>query len=194
MPTKSLFKKYLVTSIVVSLVAAALLGIVALLSGEFNDISWRVLITTLVIGVFSITSLASLRGFESKVVEELWVSRAGIVASLVAAVTVLLLVWADNLGGEGLAKTAAVVSVLAVGFAHISLILPFRSRSALSSMLTLTTCAAVAVVAGLIISLIFVEDLSEGGSVYRVLGVFAILDVLGTILIPVLSKMLPKSR
>ena len=195
MLTKSLFKKYLIFTVVVSLVAAALLGILTLLGGEFNDVSWQVLFTTLTVGVFSITALASLRGFEAKSATELWASRLGILASLAAMLLTFVAIWIDyGSDWDLLYQSAIVASVSAVGFAHISLLLPFRTHSSTVKLLTLATSAIIIFVASIVIGIALIDELSDVDGIWRLLGVFAILDVLGTILLPVLAKTLPKSR
>lgn len=53
-----------------------------------------------------------------------------------------------------------------------------------------STIFCIIAVAGILIGLVALEDSGSGDAIYRLLGVFAILDVLGTIVSPVLVKSL----
>lgn len=191
--SKSTLKKYLILTIVTSLIISALLGIITLLSGEV--VSWEVITTTIVVGLFSIFSLGSLRGFESTDLFEKLISQVGVVTSLLATGLLLFLIWfsPDFWDGETYYRITAIASVLAVALSHISLILPFAKQSMLTAALVSATSGVVAIVAAIIVSLIVFEANDYEG-IYRVLGVFAILDVLGTILVPISSKFVPPSK
>src|SRR5262249_13015643 len=65
MPDKQTLKRYFIIAIIASLVASALLGILVVLLGGFGELEGKILASTLVIGILSVTSLANLRNFES---------------------------------------------------------------------------------------------------------------------------------
>jgi hypothetical protein len=190
MPTKHLLKRYFITAIITSLVISALIGIFVILLGSFGEIEARILLTTLAIGIFSITSLANLRNLESEHRSYRRFAGLSIIFSLIAVLFTLSLIWISVEHTPW--KPALVFFVLAVSTAHASLLLPSRSRSTLLDVAVTTTLACIAFVAGFLIYLIIAENADLGEFFYRLLGVFAILDVLGTIVTPIIARLTPK--
>lgn len=164
---------------------AALMGIVALLSGgEFGEGEAKVLLTTLIVGSASICMLCYLATADTR-----W-ARVGLVGSVVLVVpvaTALMLVW-QEWGGEpeGLLKTFGIGVVAAITIAQICLLLSLAgARPGLRLILVATVVLAV-VLAGLVSGLIL--EAFDGDSNWRLLGVVAILDVLGTLVTIALAK------
>jgi hypothetical protein len=192
MLSKADLKRMFIIGIITSLVLSAGAGIFVLLTGSFDLIDGKILGTTLAIGLFSITSLADLRNFESEQASYRSFALIGLGLSLIALVLVTLIIWSDTFIDMPW-KPAAVSSILAISAAHASLLLPARGKNAALNSAVTVTLGMIALVAGLIIYLVLGEDTEVGDMFYRLLGVFAILDVLGTILVPILSKFLPSS-
>lgn len=157
---------------------AALMGIAALLSGgAFGEREGQVLLTTLVVGC---TSVAMLCYLATGATRFQWVGVVGGVVVLVPALVALLLVWnGDAWEGETIFQVFGVGLVAAATVAQLSLLLGVAGdRRRLHAVLWPTVVLAVAVavvVSGMIIG----EPGSDG--VLRLLGVMAILDVLGTV-------------
>jgi len=167
---------------------AALIGIVALLGGgDFGETQGRVLLTTLLVGVVSIAVLCYLvtAGRRSQPV-----GVAGGVVVLVPFATALVMIWGDvqHGPGEGLLRTFGIGSVAAATLAQASLLLAMaeRARPAVRRILvaTLTLAAALAVM----VSLLITGYNPSGDTYYRLLGVVAILDVLGTVVAAALMR------
>jgi len=157
---------------------AALMGIAALLGGEFGDTSARILLTTVVVGCASVLTLACLVPFETR-----WmaVSVTGFLVTLATATLALLITWVDSEGwGEGMLQTLGVGITLALTLAQVCLLLGVSVRKPSVSVLVWLTVAVAAVVAGMVITVI-VGDSEPGDGFWRLLGVVAILDVLGTL-------------
>lgn len=164
---------------------AALMGIVALLGGgEFGEGEARVLLTTLIVGSASICMLCYLATSGTRFVA---VGVLGALALVVPVGTALVLVWSDwDDVPEGLLKTFGVGVVVAVTLAQICLLLSLAgARAGLRLILIATTVLAV-VLAGLVSGLIL--EAFDGDSNFRLLGVVAILDVLGTLVTSALAK------
>lgn len=164
---------------------AALMGIVALLGGgDFGEGEARVLLTTLVIGCASVCMLCYLAPGGTRFAV---VGITGAIALILPVTTALLLVWSEwDTDMEGLLKAFGVGVVVAVTLAQLSLLLSdVVDRAGLKVVLTGTVVLAV-VLAGLIISLIL--EITDGDDLWRVLGVVAILDVLGTLVTIALAK------
>lgn len=178
--------------IVSSLVASALVGIFVLLTGSFDNTDWKILGTTLAVGIFSITSLANLRTFDSDKGLFRSYSAASIIISIAAFCLVTGLIWSESTS-DIIGKFTATFAVLAVSSAHASMLLPLRNRGANQKTVVTATLMFIAAVAAMIIYLVWAADTDVGDLYYRTLGVFAILDVLGTIIAPILARLAPKT-
>lgn len=167
---------------------AALMGVIALLGGgAFGETERRILLTTLLVGV---TSVAVLCYLATAGTPYQLVGVAGGAAVLVPLVSALFLVWSDW-GGEPpewLGRTFGVGVVVAATLAQASLLLALGARSRpLVRRLLAATLVLATVLAGLVSYLILGPE--PGGSAYaRMLGVVAILDVLGTVVVTALTR------
>lgn len=196
-------RRIVVWVIIVSLVITALIGIVTLLSGgEFGEIQGKTLLSTLAIAAYSITALCHLAIIGRDVRAVGW---AGIAASVVGLASALTLVWWNYNSYDWasdtqsvyltITKVFAVSTITAVSFAHANLMLLLANthrrwmRVALSSTLLM-----IALVAILVIPPIITDGEFPGETVadvyWRLFGVIAILDALGTIALPVTALIL----
>jgi hypothetical protein len=172
------------TVVVASFSVAALLGIYALLKGgDFGETEGNVLLTTVVVGLESIALLCYLASLGKPFAA---VGYAGAPVSLLAAGIALYLTWAGD--GEGdwvdLLKAFGVLVTLAASLAQASLLLALTARRRMTAVLV-GTLAAVGVVALMVVVAILGEDVDDG--FWRLLGVVAILDVLGTVVLAATS-------
>ena len=180
--------------IIVSVSIAAAVGIVTVVTGDFGETQNRVFWTTALVAGLSIAALCHLAiiGRQIRVVGFL-----GLAAGLAALATGTLLIWANwsDYSAEfqsAVVKVFAVAGALAVFLAQSNLLLLLSSRRRRTIRLSLyVTLAAISVVYVLITALIltdgdiasrFTDDLYV-----RVLAVVAIIDALGTVLLPVLA-------
>jgi hypothetical protein len=183
----STFRRVAATLTIGSFSVAALMGILALLGGgSFGDDQVRVLLTTLIVGCASICTLCYLATSGSR-----WapLGMAGAIAVILPTVTSLMLVWADwDLFGddmEGVWKAFGIGVVLALTLAQLCLLLALAGDGRLGAVLW-PTVAIAAVLAVLIAGMILEEV--DADDVWRLLGVLAILDVLGTLVTIALAK------
>lgn len=179
--------------IIVSLAAAALVGIVTVLAGDFGEVQGKILLTTLLLAGFSITSLCHLAvvGRSLRIV-----GFVGIGTSLVAFAAGAMLIWRDweiwSDPSELVLKSFLVGSILAASLAQANLLLLLGERRSpvirVGLYVTLAFIAALAVLA--ILPIVTDGQIpGENGEPYaRAIAVVAILDVLGTIVVPVLSR------
>lgn len=183
-----LIRRWAVIAIIVSLSVTAVIGIVTLLGGSFGDVQSKVMLTTLVIGVFSVLALADLavagRRFQ-------WSGYLGILTAAIALGMSLSMIWGEAWSHEAFWKTFGIIAVLAGSLAHANLLLLLgeRRRPVVQASLWITV-ALVALLAGMIIALILTDGDIGSDAYARVLGTVAILDVLGTIVVPVVSRFL----
>lgn len=189
-------RRVAVITIVVSLAVTALVGIVVLLSGSTDDVLGRILGTTLVLAAFSVTSLCHLAvvGKAPQIV-----GFVGILASGGAFVAAEVLVWAgDTLPPHSLDdwfRTLGVLTVLALSLSHANLLLLLEARkrqivrAGLRATLVLIAFVAIGIWIPLLDNGTFPDDTS-GQWYWRLFGVLAILDALGTIVLPVTGAIL----
>ena len=184
-----------IIAIIGSLVIAAILGIIALLSGEFGEVQGKVLVTTLTVAAFGTTALCHLATVSRQVRV---VGFVGIAASAIAAACALVLIWMPwdaNIDTEWLWKGLGLAGVAAVSLAQANLLLLLAGRQHPVIRTTLwVTLGAVAIVA----VMIWLPIMSEGEipgqgaeeAYWRFFGVVAIIDALGTIALPILGLVL----
>jgi hypothetical protein len=157
---------------------AALMGIIALLSGgAFGEREGQVLLTTLVVGVTSVAMLCYLATAGTRFQA---VGVVGGIVVLVPATQALLLVWDEGSWDfEAFFKTFSTGLTVAATLAQLALLLAVAGdRQRLRWVLWPTVALAVGV-AGVTTTVIFTE--ADSDLTLRTLGVMAILDVLGTL-------------
>ncbi len=184
-------RKGAIYGIIVSFSLAAVVGIIALLSGDFGETQGKIILTTLLMGATSITALCHLAIADRAM---RLVGFVGLAASTVALITGLVLIWRDwnDSAFEDWLKVFVTAGVLAVSFAHSNLLLLLAGRRRvvirIGLMITLVMIAIVAI-------MIILPVVSEGEIpgfeneewYWRLFGVVGILDVLGTVVVPVLA-------
>ena len=170
--------KILIGSVVVS----ALLGIWALLAGEFDETQVKVLLTSLCISGASILSMACAAAWDKGPWPPL--PRIGMGLAIGGFGYLIVLIWAEA-DGEGYWKTSATLLILATGAAHAALIGLARLRNR-HAWLVPATWGCAALLAVLLIGAIWGEWDDE--NVWRWIGVLSILLSAGTILVPVFQR------
>jgi hypothetical protein len=172
-------RKLVSALVICSFSFAALLGIGAILSGgAFGETEVNVLITTVIVGCESVAALCylGLAGHRLAVV-----GAAGGLTSIVATASALIMTWSDSVGGEHTWQVFGISATLAWSFAQASLLLALLGRRRIDPALALTLLAITVV--GAMISAPIATQEPMSGSYWRVFGVIAILDVLGTIVL-----------
>lgn len=173
---------------IVSFSVAALLGVMALLSGgDFGSTEARILLTTLLVGVVSVHVLCYLATADGSYRV---VGAVGGAAVLVPLVAGLVMIWAgwENDVPLALGRTFGVGTVVAVTLAQACLLLVIATgRGPLVRALLTGTLVVAAVLGGLVSALILGFE-PQGGGYPRLVGVVAIFDVLGTVVVAALAK------
>ena len=169
-----------------SLVASAAIGIVIFVVGDFGETQVRLLLTTLVIGVFSLMALASASALAIRDRWFLPLPKAGVAASIMAALVAIAMIWklgefARRDGWDW--RLLASLAVVAFGAGHISMLTTLRLRLRLASIFRLAAMSSAAAVAVLLIFGILVQpdDTFDREAFVRLLGVLLILDVLANV-------------
>lgn len=171
-------RRAVVAVTIVSFSVAALMGIAALLSvASFGETAARVLITTVVVGCASVVTLACLVPLDSR-----WaaVSVAGLVVTVATASYALVMVWVNTESWDDDAWRALGVGItVSLTIAQMCLLLGVSVRRPSVSLLVWATLAVATLLAGLVIALIVGWDAGDADG--RLIGIVAILDVLGTL-------------
>lgn len=180
---RSSLRRVAATLTIGSFSLAALMGIAALLGATpGGDTEWRVLLTTLVVGCASICVLCYLGTAGTR-----WqvVGAVGGLVVVLPTVTALLLIWGswDDNGGEKL-RAFGVGVVLAVSLAQVCLLLALAGSRPTLRLVLGATVLMVAVVATVACAMI----LGGTADAWQLLGITAILDVLGTLVTIALAK------
>lgn len=185
--TRAPLRRLVVTVTVGSFSVAALLGVVALLSGgEFGQTQVRVLLTTLVVGVTSVAVLCYLATAGTAYAP---VGALGGVVVLVPLATALVLVWGrGDRGGDVVVEAFGVGAILAATLAQACLLLVLAGRRGpgLRVLLALTLVLA-GLLAAVLSALVLGVDADDEVTA-RMVGVVAILDVLGTVVVAALAR------
>lgn len=179
-------RSVVVKVVVVSFSLAALLGIATLLGADaLGETGGKVLGTTFVVGVESLAVLCYLAVAGTRRAP---LGVAGGVISLVPFALALWFIWVDDLDGDVLWRTFGVGVTLAASLAQACLLsaVTERPRPRVRALLA-ATFAAIAVLAVMIVVPIVLEP-DVGDWYWRILGIVAILDVLGTVLVIALQK------
>jgi hypothetical protein len=166
---------------------AALLGVIALLGGgAFSETEARILNTTLLVGVGSVMVLCYLATAGTAYQP---VGIAGGAVVVVPLACALFVIWADYEvePPEALVKTFGVGAVVAVTLAQACLLLgpAARARRTIRRIMW-TTVVLATVLAGMVSALVL--GLEPRNAYWRLLGVVAILDVLGTVVVAAVTR------
>jgi len=177
-------KRTLLRTLIGALILSALIGIYAFLFGDFGETEVKILLTTLGVSYFSVTSLACAAAFEKKRAPLLTIP--GLAAAVVGFLMVVPGIWAEWFDSEPYGKTTAILAIFSFSFAQACLLslatLERRYRWVLYGGLG-SIFALALVVSGMIV---FEAD---DEWLFRFAGVLGILDGCATVSVPVLYKL-----
>lgn len=179
----------LVTKLVIaSFSIAAVLGIIALIGGgEFGDTEAKILLTTVIVGVESVAVLCYLSVAERPV----WlVGVLGGAVSLVPFGMALWLTWADLSDADDLWQGFGAGVTVAASLAQVCLLLALVGRHKIGPALIATLVSIAVVAAMIVVAIVDGSDLDD--TYWRIFGVVAILDVLGTVVLSALAAFRPR--
>lgn len=185
-------KKFFFYLLICSIALSALMGIWAILSGEFGDLQARVLGTTLTIVGTSILGLACgayLESPYSRGKTTRFVPVAGIILAVLSAAITLWLIWgASGWLDSAVYKTLFVALIFSFSFAQLSLLslarLAKRFRWA-----TTTAYVVILLLASIVSAIIIIEPHSEDYITARLIGVLAVVDAAITVMIPIFHRL-----
>ncbi|MEK7710728.1 MAG: hypothetical protein AAB341_02435 [Planctomycetota bacterium] len=188
---KSQTQRSLLISFLVSIAVCGALGVYCLLIGNLGPMEARILGSTALIGAASILGLVGVMAWEHRKWHPL--GMLGVYAAALALLLTIVLIWSRDLGLGYLENTKAfwklVASawVLAVAFPHTAL-LSFARLHRSYLWIRRATIVAIVLLAALVCVVIIVEPDAADEFLIRLIGIFAIADVCGTIAMPILHR------
>ena len=188
MSEKRSLKQVFLRTFIATVVASALIGIYVFLFGDFGETEVRILLTTLTISYFSVTSLACSAAFEQRKAGLL--APAGIVVSAVGFVVFMPGIWVQDYEWEAYGKLMLILGIFAFSIAQACLLAPVPLGRSVR-WIFFAVVAAIFALASLISAMIIFETHEEW--LHRIVGVLGILDGCGSLVIPVLYKLGGKS-
>jgi hypothetical protein len=176
-------KKLFLYALIGSVSVSALLGILAILIGDFGEFEVRVLLTSLTISGASLCGLSCGAALEANRAREL--SLAGIGLSVLAALLIIGGIWTEP-ESEVYWKTAATIAIFAASCSHMALLLLARlaPQYAWAPQLAFVAVFGVA----LILTWMIWGEI-EADMPFRLLGVAAIVDAAISLMIPVFHRL-----
>jgi len=188
-------KKTFLNILIISLIISAVLAIMAFLGGSFGGTQLKIILSTLAMAGFSLTSLCCASLLEKlRVCKEMnqrkrLIARFGMICSTLGFILAIMLIWGLLSIENMLIWQVMLVSIIgAASCSHACLLLHIQSKNlAVNSSLSMTLIM-IFLVAFMLFSLVVNGLKGENITWYRVLGVFAILDTLGTLITPILLK------
>ena len=184
------YKKYFLRTLVVALSISALIGIFIFLFGDFGETEFRILLTTLTIGCYSLTGLCSATIQNRTDLKSF--SIIGMIISVIGFLITIGAIW-DFFDFEGLWKVIMIFIILPVSIAHASLLLQIRPKTDNIKYSLIGTIVFISLVALMLMKSTLTE-FDESKLYYKLLGVFSILDVLGIIATPILNRITEKKE
>jgi hypothetical protein len=185
------FRRALLYALIGSVIAAAVLGIALVLLNTWGWFEIRVILTTITIAVASVVGLACDLSRTPRGTNALPI--AGLILTTIAAVMILLGMWAD-IKPDAFWKTTASIAIFAVAATHVSL-LSIARLAGNFRWVYFIACQIIFGLAILLVAIIFFEI--DVDRTFRFIAALAILDAAVTLIIPILhriGKADPQSR
>lgn len=177
------FKKHFLVVLIIALILSAFVGIYIFLIGDFSQTETNILFTTLGLAVYSLLGLCSAMVYGKKRLNEF--SIVGMSLSFLAFVGAVDVLW-QIIEFDGEARLFLLMTIFSFSFAHASLMLLLNIKFTIVKYALYSTFFFILLVA-IMLSYIVVFSYDTEGLFLKLLGVFAILDVLGSVVTPLLN-------
>jgi hypothetical protein len=185
---KSLFLKVLIGC----LIAAAVLAVVTILIGQFNDITSKALLTIFLIAVHSLVSFAFIANNEKQdTFDSLeFFTNATFIIIVFSFITAILGTW-GILSGDVVARLYGFYFVLLFAILHGEVLAKTTGKQASIDKVVYANYCFMVVVVLMLLPVIFLENSSEvlGSFYYRLLAAFGIIDATLTLIAVILHKL-----
>lgn len=176
-------RTFALRSLIVSVIATALLGIIAVLGNTFDDLTVRILMTSVVVSIASLAALTCATLLERRPRHPLAI--AGIALAVAAAALILVGLW-SHINATDYWRVTGSTGVVAIATAQICL-LWLAHPAERFAWVQWAAFAAWYGLAGIIVFMMWGDPPEE--MIWRPLSVLAILAGAVTIVVPVLHKL-----
>lgn len=184
-------RKIILKTLIIAFIVSALLGISIVLFDLWNDVTGKILLSTVTIFGFSIPGLACSANYEKT--KNKTVSTIGMITCFVSGIYFLLLIWEllnFNFLNSIMWKFSVTCIILSASFGHICLLLLIDSGNKKVNYLKNST-----ILISIILDLLLLFEIySEIKLSWKVIIILAILIVLGTIVTPLSNKLNSKTK
>ncbi|MBI3744573.1 MAG: hypothetical protein HY261_09875 [Chloroflexi bacterium] len=178
-------------TLVAALVVSAAVAIVFVIRGHFGHTEAKVLGTTGVVAGFGIFTFPCMLHYERGRFTAL--SAFGIASSLLLACLLIAGIWVnDGVSNDQFWQTVVSVAIAAVGTNHIAVMLFAKSPHRLVRLTLYATLTLTSILALTLIGAVWGEPDSDG--FLRFVAVLSILDALGTLSVPIVSRLVGLSN
>lgn len=186
---QSIYKRLLIKIIIVSLTVSALIGIGAFLLGNFDNFEFKIIISTFLVGLYSLSVLASVTLLEKNNKLKI-LAIVGITLSLISFTVNEMWIWEVFNSLDDAYKPIFSLFTLTFATAHTCLVLLLIPKSKAVKVIQYFTISAISVVATVLLILILISNsYSNPEGLLRVLGIAAIISATGTVLGPVVNRL-----
>ncbi len=173
-------------ALLAALAMNALIGIIIVLKGDFGDTEGKLLGTTFSLALFTVLAIPSTVQLGRGRFYAL--SGFGISVSVIAFILAVSAIWSDGAFEDVfLTKLMVTFGVMAFASNHAALLLLASATPKVIKVTLIATITMLVVITVALIISVWLEDLPK--EIARPLTVFAILDVLGSMAVPMLSKL-----
>jgi len=180
-------KRAILLTLIVLLALSTLISIIVTVGELEGETPGKLAGTASVIVLFTLTYLLAGMSFERRVMPS--IGAVGIGASVLGFLYALLLVWEIiKVESFGPAKPALALGIIAVAAAWISAVISVRGQDDRARMVSWVTAAAVGLFGLILLILVFTEEI-PGEGIAKLLAVLGSIAVLGTFLVPMLTKL-----
>ena len=185
----SLGKRLFFGGLIVSLGVTAALAIGILLFSEFDDTTWRILLTTALVAAFSVVSLPAGVLLDQR--RYLWLAWCVIALSTGAFAVSMILIWRnwEDEGGEGLWKTLAVLASFSVAGSQVAMSTSRRRPGESRTIEAVFVGSVVLALAGAATIAYGLAAEVDSSGYWRIVGAVVVADVFLVIVQPVARRL-----
>lgn len=173
------------------LVAAAAIAVVSVLSGGFNDVLGKALLTILVIASHSLLAFAFVWNNEHKKTQDNLAifTNAVFIIIILSFITATFGIW-SIIGGDLVGKLYLTYLVLLFAVLHAEVLAKVLSKETYMDMIVYANYVFMVVVVAMLLLIIFVSDSAAfGDAYYRILAACGILDATLTMLAVIMHRL-----
>ncbi len=185
-------KKFFLYLLTCSIALGALMGIWAIISGEFGELQVRILNTATTIvgtGVLGLACGAYLENPRTKNSSAHFVPSAGIFLAVLSAAIILWMIWGSGGGSEELLfKTLGVSLMFAFSFAQLSL-LSLARLAARFRWAMIAAYVSILTLAATVSAIILFSQSNDNFFILRFIGILSVVDAAVTVMIPIFHRL-----